>query len=186
MSVVCCQVEVSATGRSLVQMSPTARMCVCVCVCVCVTGCEQVIQLTLYNCKEVGRNRSHWEGKKRKNKSRFFNCTNTGDSRLKKSKKMQQYADIYLLLNYSTYFGLPSRPSSGVHKTVVAASGTDHTMCGASFFKHDQIISPYLVKFEEACSPDSMICTRDCNYSFMYSWWWTRWTRETCRVIYSK
>jgi len=48
---------------------------------------------------------------------------------------MQQYADIYLLLNYSTCFGVPSRPSSGVRKTVVAASGTDHTIWGASFFK---------------------------------------------------
>jgi len=37
---------------------------------------------------------------------------------------MQQYADIYLLLNYSACFGRPSRPSSGVHKTLVAASGT--------------------------------------------------------------
>ena len=52
---------------------------------------------------------------------------------------MQQYADIYLLLNYSTCFGRPSRPSSGVHKTVVAASGTHHTIWGASFFKRDQI-----------------------------------------------
>ena len=52
---------------------------------------------------------------------------------------MQQYADIYLLLNYSTCFGRPSRPSSGVHKTVVAASGTDHTIWGASFFKCHQI-----------------------------------------------
>jgi len=50
---------------------------------------------------------------------------------------MQQYADIYLLLNYSTCFGRPSRPSSGVHKTVVAASGTDHTIREASFFKRD-------------------------------------------------
>jgi len=52
---------------------------------------------------------------------------------------MQQYAHIYLLLSYSTCFGRPSRPSSGVHKTVVAASGTDHTIWGASFFKRDQI-----------------------------------------------
>ena len=50
------------------------------------------------------------------------------NSRLKKSNEMQQYADIYLLLNYSTCFGRPSRPSSGVHKSVVAASGTDHTV----------------------------------------------------------
>jgi len=63
---------------------------------------------------------------------------------------MQQYADIYLLLNYSTYsyFGGPSRPSSGVHKTEVAVSGTDHTIWEASFFKRDNVV----VTFEEACS----------------------------------
>ena len=62
---------------------------------------------------------------------------------------MQLYADIYLLLKYSTCFGRPSHPSSGVHKTIVAASGTDHTNWGASFFKRDQIRT-YLVTFEEA------------------------------------
>jgi len=96
------------------------------------------------------------------------------NSRLKKSNEMQQYADIYLLLNYSTCFGRPSRPSSGLHKTAVAASGTDHTIWGASFLKRDQITlrshtSRYFATFEEARSPDSMICTRGCNYSFMYS-----------------
>jgi len=59
-------------------------------------------------------------------------------TKLKKSNKMQQHADIYLLLNYSTCFGRPSRPSSGVYKTVVAASGTDLTIWGASFLKRDQ------------------------------------------------
>jgi len=39
---------------------------------------------------------------------------------------MQQYAGIYLLQNYSTYFGCPSHPSSGVYKIVTAASGTGH------------------------------------------------------------
>jgi len=34
----------------------------------------------------------------------------------------------YLLLNYSTHFGRPSRPAPEVHKTVIAASGTDHTI----------------------------------------------------------
>jgi len=52
---------------------------------------------------------------------------------------MQQYADIYLLLNYSSFFGRPLLPSSGVHKTVVAASGTDRTVWGASFLKRDEI-----------------------------------------------
>jgi len=51
---------------------------------------------------------------------------------------MQQYADIYLLTNYSTCFGRPSRPSSGVHKTLFAASGTGHTIWESSFFKRRQ------------------------------------------------
>ena len=59
--------------------------------------------------------------------------------RFKKSNEIQKYADIYLLLNYSTRFGRPSRPSSGAHNTVVAASGTSHTIWGASFLKRDQI-----------------------------------------------
>jgi len=81
---------------------------------------------------------------------------------------MQQYADIYLLLNSSTCLGCPSRPSSGVQKTVVAASGTDHTIWGASFLKRDQIrtvvgsyyLAPQIVRSvpEDAttglCTPD--------------------------------
>jgi len=70
----------------------------------------------------------------------FYICRSVcRNSRSKKSNKMQQYADIYLLLNYSTCFGRPSHPSSGVHKTVVATSGTDHTIWDGSFFKRDQI-----------------------------------------------
>jgi len=38
LSVVCCQVEVSASGRPLVQRSPVE--CLCVCVCVCVIKCN--------------------------------------------------------------------------------------------------------------------------------------------------
>jgi len=61
------------------------------------------------------------------------------NSWLKKSNKMQQYADIYLLLNYSTCFERPSRPLSGVHKTVISASGTDHTIWEAK----KQVMSVY-------------------------------------------
>jgi len=39
---------------------------------------------------------------------------------------MQQHASVYLLRNYSTCFGCPSHPSSGVHQTVTAAAGTGH------------------------------------------------------------
>jgi len=28
-----------------------------------------------------------------------------------------------------------------------------------------------------------MTSTRGCSYSFMYSWWWVRWTPGTCGVI---
>ena len=41
-----------------------------------------------------------------------------------KYNKMQKYADIYLLQNHSTFFGCLPRSSSGVHKTVTAASVT--------------------------------------------------------------
>ena len=86
----------------------------------------------------------------------FYICGSVHrNSRLRKSNKMQQYADVYLLLNYSTCFGRPSRPLSGVHKNVVTASGTDHTIWEASFFRHDNVVT-----FEEVCSPNGIICTR--------------------------
>ena len=43
------------------------------------------------------------------------------DSILIRSNKMQQYAGVYLLQNYSACFGCLSHP-----KTVTAASGTGH------------------------------------------------------------
>ena len=56
------------------------------------------------------------------------------DSILIRSNKMQQYSGIYLLQNYSTCFGCPSHPSSGVHKTVTVASGTGHSIWATTFF----------------------------------------------------
>ena len=49
------------------------------------------------------------------------------NSILIRSNKMQQYAGIYLLQNYSTCFRCPLHPSSGVHKTVTAISGTGYS-----------------------------------------------------------
>ena len=48
---------------------------------------------------------------------------------------MQHYAGIYLLQNYSTCFGCPLHPSSGVHKSVTAAFGTGHSMWATTFFQ---------------------------------------------------
>ena len=50
-----------------------------------------------------------------------------------RSNKMQQYAGIYLLQNYSTCFGFSSHPSLWVHQTVNAASGTGHTIWATTF-----------------------------------------------------
>ena len=54
---------------------------------------------------------------------------------------MQQYAGIYLLQVYSTCFGRPSSLSSGVQKTVTAASGTGHSN-GATTFLQRGLIKP--------------------------------------------
>ena len=42
-------------------------------------------------------------------------------------------AGIYLLQNYSTCFGCLLHPSSGVHQTLTAASGTGHSVRAATF-----------------------------------------------------
>ena len=55
---------------------------------------------------------------------------------------MQQYADIYLLLNYCTCFGCLPHPSSGVHKTVTAASGTGHNIGTATSLQRGQVGTP--------------------------------------------
>ena len=73
---------------------------------------------------------------------------------------MQQYADIYLLQVYSTYFGRPSRPSSGVQKTVTAASGTSHSN-GATTFLHHGLIRPYWRKVLVPEAAVTVFCTPD-------------------------
>ena len=57
------------------------------------------------------------------------------DSVLIRSDKMQQHAGIYILQVYSTCFGRPPRPSSGVQKTVTTASGTGHSNGAATFLR---------------------------------------------------
>ena len=52
---------------------------------------------------------------------------------------MQQYAGVYLLQNYSTCFMCLSHPSSGVHQTVTAASGTGHSVRATTFLHRGQL-----------------------------------------------
>jgi len=46
---------------------------------------------------------------------------------------MQQYAVYILLQCHSTCFGFRPHPSSGVHKTVVTATGTSHMVVPLSY-----------------------------------------------------
>ena len=58
----------------------------------------------------------------------YINGSVHRNSILIRANKIQKYAGIYLLQNYSTCFGCPSHPSSGTHKTVTAASGKGHSI----------------------------------------------------------
>jgi len=46
---------------------------------------------------------------------------------------MQHNAGVYLLQNYSTYFGCLWHPSSGIHLSLTAASGTGHSVRAKTF-----------------------------------------------------
>ena len=53
---------------------------------------------------------------------------------------MQQYAVWFILLqNHSTCFGCPPHPSSGVLKTVTAASGTGHIIGTPTSLQRGQV-----------------------------------------------
>ena len=88
------------------------------------------------------------------------------NSILIRSNKMQHYAGIYLLQNHSTCFRCPLHPSSGVRKTVTAASGTGHSICATTFLQCG-LIRPSWRKV--VAQIRDMTCTRNCSYSFMYS-----------------
>ena len=78
---------------------------------------------------------------------------------MNKSNKMQQYAVIYVLLNYSTCFGRPSCPSSEIHKTVVAASGTDHTIWDLIWSRLKKLASQIVRSVPQAAT--NVLCTPD-------------------------
>ena len=53
-----------------------------------------------------------------------------------RTNKMQQYAGVYLLQNHSARVSCVHRnPSSGVHQTVTAASGTRHSIRAMTFLR---------------------------------------------------
>jgi len=81
------------------------------------------------------------------------------NSILTRSNKIEQYAGIYLLQNYSKSFGCPSHPSSGVHKNVAAASGTGHITYLSKTFLQSGL--------EEGFCPDrAMTCNRRLQLHF--------------------
>ena len=125
---------------------------------------------------------------------------------------------IYFTAESLYMFRVSQHPSSGVLKTLTAASGTGHNIGTATSLQHGQILATkklkqistscnhhnvmakrqtYILKNinsklekeswsdhvegKSSCT-DIMTCTAGCGYSFQYSWWWVRWTPETCRV----
>ena len=64
------------------------------------------------------------------------------DSILIRSNQIQQYAGVHLLQNYSTCFGCLSQPSSGLQKSVTAASGTGHSGRATTTFRQRGLIIP--------------------------------------------
>jgi len=69
---------------------------------------------------------------------------------------MQQYAVGFILLqNHSTCFDCPPHPSSGILKTVTAASGTGHNIGTATSFQRGQFGTPDLATLGEVAVPIS-------------------------------
>jgi len=74
---------------------------------------------------------------------------------------MQQYAVCFILLqNHSTCFGCLPHPSSGVLKTVTAASGTGHNIGTVTSLQRDNVGT-----LTRSCT-DIMTCSGGCGYSF--------------------
>ena len=85
----------------------------------------------------------------------FFGGHRNKKTTTRQVEQIQHDATVcgYLLTAKLLYmFRAAQHPSSGVHKTVVAACSTDHTVWGAGLLKRDQIMTPYLVTFEQASS----------------------------------
>jgi len=96
---------------------------------------------------------------------------------------MRLHTVHYISVNCSTCFGWWLHPSSGVHITVITASGTGQTV--SATFRCCGVVgtgSNYSTRAE--VSRDGLTSTRCCDYSYMYSWWWVESPPETCRAVY--
>jgi len=88
---------------------------------------------------------------------------------------MQQNADYILFYCIvTTCFGCRPNLSSGVHKTVITATGTSHMIVR---LPHSNVAVGHVGVRQ---LHDHMTCTSSCNNSFMYSWWWVWTAPETC------
>ena len=85
----------------------------------------------------------------------------------------------FILLQYhSTCFGCRPHPSSGVHKTVVTATGTSNMIVQ---LPHSNVAKLATLEWG-SCTiirPVPVAVT-----SFIYSWWWVWTAPRTCRVIF--
>ena len=74
---------------------------------------------------------------------------------------MQQYADIYFTAKSHCMFRVSQHPSSGLLKTVTAASGTGHDTGTATSLQHG-----LQATLEGSSCTDIMTCAGGCGYSF--------------------
>jgi len=63
-------------------------------------------------------------------------------------------------------FRVSQHPSSGVLKTVTAASGTGHNIGTATSLQRDLIGTPDQATLERSSCTYNMTCTGGCGYSF--------------------
>ena len=67
---------------------------------------------------------------------------------------------------HSTCFGCQPHPSSRIHKTVTAASGTGRIFCAAAFLQREKA---NLATLEGGSCTKNKTSTGGCSYSFVYS-----------------
>jgi hypothetical protein len=83
---------------------------------------------------------------------------------------MQLDAVYFILLLKTLYmFWCQQHPSSGVHKTVITASGMGLSVCTATSLQHGLVTTSNSATLERGSRTNTMTRAGGCDYSFMYS-----------------
>jgi len=93
-----------------------------------------------------------------------------------RSNKMQQM-QVFITENLLYMF------RTSIDSIIRSTSNCNYSFWYRSYYQGSDLVPawPFATLAEDRC-PDTMTCTRSCSFSLMYSWWWGRYTPETCRV----